>query len=118
MIIFESGAYRIRTERDLDISIDDMKGEMFLTSSCPDIDPEELKKQEKEYEDNLYIYGAYGVILEQWNPEVGAGWQEIDSCWGFENWGINLENGFVVDPNYDTNDAVQEFKDIIKRGRS
>ena len=77
MIIFKSGVYCIRIERDLD--------------TC----------------------GAYGVILEKWNPEVDAGWEHVDSCWGFENWDIHPETGYIIDPNYDNNYVVQEFKEVI-----
>ena len=116
MIIFKSGVYRIRIERDLDTNIDDMKGDMFCVDLCPDIDPDEIKKHEKDYDDNFYTCGAYGVILEKWNPEVDAGWEHVDSCWGFENWDIHPETGYIMDPNYDNNYVVQEFKALIERG--
>lgn len=34
-------------------------------------------------------YQSYGVIVEEWNPAVGAGWEVVTSVWGcdlYEEW--------------------------------
>lgn len=63
--------------------LENLKGDCFNPEVNPDIDIEELKKQEKAFEKKVYNEGVYGYVLEKWNPEPGIGYEHLDSCWGF-----------------------------------
>jgi len=82
-IIFEQGNYRIVEHIDTDYSLKDIKGDMFDHSYHPGFDAESLLEEEKHFEDLISREGVYGYELERRNPAVGAGWEHVDSCWGF-----------------------------------
>jgi hypothetical protein len=82
-IIYQKGNYRIVELEDTVHFVDDLKGDMFNPECCPDIHIDDLKKQEKEFEQIVSYHGVYGYSLERWNPKIDKGWEHIDSCWGF-----------------------------------
>lgn len=95
-IVFESGVYRILEILDEFANIDDLKGDCYNPEVNSDISPELLEEQEREFEQKCYDEGVFGYILEKWNPEVGQGWEHVDSCFGFIG---NYENEghYIVD---------------------
>jgi hypothetical protein len=81
--IKQFGVYRILEIEDFDYSLSDLKGDCYNPEVNSDIDPMELKRQEEEFEKRVELEGVFGYALEKWNPEVGRGWDVIDSVWGF-----------------------------------
>jgi hypothetical protein len=82
-VLFVKQNFRIVEVSDELQNIDDLKGDTYNPQANPDIDPAILAKQEQRFESVVYIEGVYGYILEKWNPEVGIGWEHVDSCFGF-----------------------------------
>lgn len=82
-IIFEQGNYRIVELADTGYDIADLKGNMYNPAAHFDLDQSQLKQEERDFEDLVSRKGVYGYELESWNPAVGAGWEYVDSCWGF-----------------------------------
>ena len=102
--IWQSNGFRIIEEADLDWDMADLKGDSYNPKVNSDIDPEKLKAEEKRFEALVQSEGVYGYSLEEWNPEVGKGWESDNSCWGFVG-------------QYDENSKhyiVQEFKEIAE----
>jgi len=43
-----------------------------------------------------YLRGdVYGFLVEEWNPEVGCGWETVDSCGGF--YGSDMKENGILD---------------------
>jgi hypothetical protein len=82
-IIFESGPYRIVEIPDHNVDFDNLCGDSFNPKVNPYTDPAELKRQLAEFTDLVNREGVYGYVLEKWNPEIGKGYEHIDSSWGF-----------------------------------
>jgi len=82
-VLWQKDDQRIIEVADDCFDIDDLKGESYVPALNPDIPPETLRKQELDFEREIHYLGVFGYILEHWDPRVGAGWEEIDSCWGF-----------------------------------
>lgn len=82
-IIKEKNGYRFYAEEDSHFMIDNIKGELFDPKVHTDIDPDLLKRHERELEERIENEGVWGIVLEKWDPAVGIGWEHIDSCWGF-----------------------------------
>lgn len=84
-IIFqtEDNKHRIIEIPDNVCSMDDLKGDTFNRSCNPDIPEEQMRKQEKDFEELIEREGVFGYVLERWNPEPDKGWEHVDSCWGF-----------------------------------
>ena len=80
-ILFELEHYRIIEVEDPDFTLDELKGDLFDPTS--DLCPEKLREAEIDFENQVREEGVYGYVLERWNPEIGCGWEELDSCWGF-----------------------------------
>ena len=76
-------AYRISEYLDTDADIENLKGDTYNPTACPDIPIEELKRQEREFLDLVNREGVFGYELERWNPKPDTGWEHVDSCWGF-----------------------------------
>lgn len=85
IVEFKDGknSFRIVEIEDISYNLDDLKGDSFNPKHNPEIDPDELKRQEKSFEKEVNEDGVFGYVLEQWNPSVGVGWENKDSCWGF-----------------------------------
>jgi len=82
-VLFKKDNYRIVEFRDDHFNMEDLKGDCYNPEVNYDIAPETLKSQEQDFENKVYGEGVYGYELQEWNPEVDAGWEHIDSCWGF-----------------------------------
>lgn len=83
-VIKEFKNYRIIELPDLHADIKDLKGDCYnFEASGYTGTREELLKEEKAFEDLVNREGVFGYVLEKWNPEIGAGWEHVDSCWGF-----------------------------------
>lgn len=82
-IIYSKDNFRITEKPDDIIDLDHLKGDCFNPEHNPDIDPAKLKRDERDFERLVGREGVYGYTLERWNPEVGQGWEHVDSCWGF-----------------------------------
>ena len=82
--IWEHGQYRIVEHADPDFSLEDLKGDQFKFDANQSIvSRKRLKELERQFEALVARHGVYGFELERWNPDVGKGWEHIDSCWGF-----------------------------------
>lgn len=95
-VLYEEEGYRIIESVDEYMDLDDLKGDMYCPLANPDISPEQLRAEEIEFERKVYNEGVYGYCLEKWNPEVGIGWELIDSCWGFVGT-HEIENHYIID---------------------
>jgi hypothetical protein len=85
-IIFETDdkVYRIVELPDDSACMEDLKGDTYNPKINTDISPEQLHKEELEFEDLVSRTGVYGYMLERWNSEPGKGcYEHIDSCFGF-----------------------------------
>ena len=102
--IWVNGIYRITEEYDLRYSMQDLKGECFDPRLNEGVPLERLKKDELDFERYVERHGVYGYTLEQWNPEIGQGWEHVDSCWGFVGQYSDSNQHYIVD----------EMKDMIK----
>ena len=101
-IIFETenGVWRIVEHFDQDADLENLKGDCFNPKHNPDIDPTKLKQDELEFEDLVNREGAFGYVLEKWNPAPGVGFEHVDSCWGFVGQYSETEekfNHYIVD---------------------
>ena len=95
--------YRILEIYDEDYRLSNLKGDAFNPNVNPDIDKDALRELELRFEARVLAEGVHCYILEKWNPEVGCGWEFIDSCCGFVGKHAD-ENHYIVD----------EFKNRIK----
>lgn len=76
--------YRITEIQVTFMSLDDLKGECFdYDKSGYTGTREELREEEKHFEDLVEREGVFGYTLERWNPAVNVGWEHVDSCFGF-----------------------------------
>lgn len=82
-VIKQIGNMRLIEVDDTDYDMDNLKGDCFTPKHNPGIDPAELAQQEKDFEQQVYNDGVYGYIVERWNPATDAGWEHVDSIWGF-----------------------------------
>jgi hypothetical protein len=82
-VIEQSGNWRIVEIPDPVVDLDDLKGDVYSPDVNWDADPQTLAAAERSFEAMVQAEGVYGYRLERWNPEVGHGWEHIDSCWGF-----------------------------------
>jgi len=111
--IWQNNGFRIIEEADLDWDMENLKGDVYKPDlACgPEYSLEKLKADESWFEDTVINEGVYGYTLEEWNPEVGKGWEETNnSCWGFvgrydENSSDALDRNHYI---------VQEFKEIAE----
>jgi len=77
-MIWSAGIHRV-IWKYIDYDSRDWKGDTYKPECHPDLDPDILRKQEKEYEYELEHYGVVLLMLQKWNPEVGQGWEREDS---------------------------------------
>lgn len=100
-LIRQFGNYRIIEEVDTTYSMKDLKGDCFHPSNASDtLSLEDLARDEKQFEEEVERSGVYGYTLERWNPEIGKGWEDVSSCWGFVGQydsAIELYNHYIVD---------------------
>lgn len=82
-VIHQKGKYRIVEEYDIDTTLQDLAGDCFDPLANPGISPKVLAEQYEEFVESVNKKGIYMYTLEVWNPEIGKGWEHIDSCGGF-----------------------------------
>jgi hypothetical protein len=85
-IIWESDdkQYRILEIPDACAEIDDLKGDCFKPEAGMDPDAvEQLKTEERHFEELVEREGVFGYVLERWNAAPGTGYEDLDSCFGF-----------------------------------
>lgn len=82
-IIFSEGEYRIVEREDFDLRMDDLKGDTFNRKVNPEIPEERMAEEERHFEELVEREGVFGYVLERWCPQIDAGWEHVDSCWGF-----------------------------------
>lgn len=99
-VIEEIGDYRIIEETDFTWCFENLEGDTYSPDCHPDIPADQLQREQSEFRDLVGREGVYGYVLERWNPEVGKGWEHVDSCWGFVGQYIPHEdmfNHYIVD---------------------
>jgi antirestriction protein len=84
-IVFQSPdkKFRILEVPVDDYRMEDLKGDAFDFKTNPETPQNILKQEEEEFEKHVEEVGVYGYQLEQWNSEPGAGWETVDSLYGF-----------------------------------
>lgn len=88
-IVFETDdkKFKIIEVLDEDVDLENLKGDMFNLNHSAEMQPgkshDEIKREEREFEDMVNREGVYGYVLLMWDPTPGAGYQHIDSCFGF-----------------------------------
>jgi hypothetical protein len=82
-VIKECNGYRIIRMVDEESDMDNLKGDCFSPNVHPKIPKDRLLKEEREFERRVSDEGVWGYELQKWNPETGAGWEFVDSIWGF-----------------------------------
>ena len=95
-VIYTQGNYRILEQLDDHYDITDLKGDCYNPEVNKDIPLEVLNKEELAFNKKVERDGVYGYILEKWNPNIGVGWEHVDSCWGFIGT-HEVENHYIVD---------------------
>lgn len=82
-IIFEQNNYRIIEIVDEHFDWDNLKGDTYNCKVNSDISEQQLKEEEKQFEDLVNREGVFGYILQKWNTAIDTGWEHVDSCYGF-----------------------------------
>lgn len=101
--VYQKREYRITRHYDESYNIGDLKGDIYNPGVNPNLDPEKLKREEREFEKMVNDEGVYGYVLEKWNPATDKGWEQVDSCFGFV--GFNWDDHYIID----------EFKERIEK---
>jgi len=81
--IYTKGPFRIIEIPDEFATLENLEGDCFCLKVNPDQDAKQLEIDQKKFRQKVYDEGVFGYVLEKWNPEVGVGWETVDSCWGF-----------------------------------
>lgn len=82
-ILYQEKGFRIIEQADTESQFDDLCGDSFNPLFHPNIPAKRLEQERVEFRETAEREGVYGYTLERWNPAVGAGWEHVDSCWGF-----------------------------------
>jgi len=106
--IFSSGIYQIIEIADEHYTIDEILGDSYCPEANPDLDVEALALEKERAIARIELLGTYGYNLQKWNPEVGFGWENIDSCWGFIG---SFESNKLEFNHY----IVSEFQETINK---
>ena len=104
-VIFEDKGFRVIELQDENADMDNLKGDCFNPKHIVEMHSEgmtveQLKTEEREFEELVGREGVFGYVLEKWNSEVGKGWEHVDSCWGFVGQYTPTEqtfNHYIVD---------------------
>jgi hypothetical protein len=81
--LWESGHYRVIEHVDEHFDFENLCGDCFNPKVNPHLSIENLNSQRREFRAEVNRAGVYGYELQKWNPDVGCGWEHVDSCWGF-----------------------------------
>lgn len=79
----EDATYRILEIADGLADMENLKGDTFNPKVNTDMPAEQLLAEEKQFEQLVEREGVFGYALERWNATPGAGYEHVDSCWGF-----------------------------------
>ena len=82
-IIYQEKNFRIIEVLSEVFNIKTLKSDCFNPDVNKDINPEQLRKEEIEFDKKVNREGVYGYVLEKWDSQVDRGWIEIDACYGF-----------------------------------
>ncbi len=82
-IIYQKDNFRIVEVPDEVSTFADLCGDSFSPKDNPSIEPEILKRDEQKFTRKVENEGIFGYILERWNPEIGEGWEDVSSFFGF-----------------------------------
>lgn len=96
-VLFKKGPYRVVEVMDEVYRLRDLKGDCFDPKVNSDLDADELRRQELAFEKKIDNEGVFGYVLECWDPRVGAGWETLDSCWGFVGAYSETNKHYIVD---------------------
>jgi hypothetical protein len=111
--IWSWGNYRIIEVEDTTYCVEDLLGDVYCPKANPDIDIQELKRQEKKERERIAEEGVYGYRLIQLiHCDHCKTCQEceLDACYGFV--GQYSEGDHLYD-----HDIIDEMKGIAsKRG--
>jgi len=101
---WEEGDARVRIVEHGDdhCSMDDLKGECYNPDVNSDINPNILKRQEREFESMVESDGVWGYVAQYWD---GDSWEETDSIWGFAGDSFD-ESGYDGDLKQSALDAL------------
>lgn len=102
--------FRLMEVPDNFYSLKNLKGDCYDPDYNTNIDADELKKQEIGFEKMVLEEGVYGYVLERWNPAIGVGWEEVESCYGFVG-PYSLDND-----HYIVEEMANTAKNLIKEG--
>ena len=105
-IIFASKDYIILEVLDNHYNLSDLKGDCYNPIANPFIPIDILAEEERKFENQVNDDGVFGYVLEKWDKNVGKGWIEVDSCYGFVG-------------NYKDNEhyIVDEYKNTITESK-
>ncbi|MGL4335362.1 MAG: hypothetical protein ACRCST_00605 [Turicibacter sp.] len=106
-IIYMQGNFRIIEIPDEVSTLDNLVGDFYNPKVNPSINAEQLKSEFEFFKQSVELNGVFGYVLEKWNPEVGQGWEHIDSCFGFVG-------QFEPDQDEFNHYIVEELKQQIK----
>jgi len=99
----EDGDRRIIRIADDRWDMDSLKGDSFTTTIHPETDPEQIRKEELEFDRQVNDCGVWGYQLQKWNPATDCGWEHVDSICGFvgrwEN-GVEAWDGTGYDKDF------------------
>lgn len=105
-VIYQKLNYRIIEVLDEVTTFEDLIGDCFCPVTNPEIDKGALESDLRKFKRRWDSESVYGYIVQQWNPEIDCGWEEIEACYGF----LGTYDKGAEDYNHD---IVEEFKGLI-----
>lgn len=94
---FALGLVQIIMVEDEHYNFEDLCGDCYNPEANPDIDPEQLKREKRNFRARVNRGGVHGVII-QCRPTPTAEWVSVESCWGYvgmEFVGSGTDNDFI-----------------------
>ena len=96
---------------DYDGSFEDLEGDMFNPSVCPEIRPAYLEKERQDFRAMLEREGVWGI--RAFYRDAGGDWQESDACWGFDGGCVRDESVEFMRSAMDARrEAVAEMAEV------
>lgn len=85
-------------------NMDDLKGDIFNPDRVDHLTPERLKREEKEFEQQVYNEGVWGIVTKVRCKCCGE-WHTADSVWGFvgDQW---MDSGYDIDVKAEALDQI------------
>ncbi len=81
--IAQHRGWRITEQLDASWTFSSLEGDSFDPEVNTEMSFEVLKEQQRRFRAQVNNEGVWGYTLERWNPQVGKGWEHVDSCFGF-----------------------------------